>query len=141
MYYILNSLIVAPIGEELFYRLILVNHLLPVSLKNKKIIIYISIAFISLLFALSHLNFEPSNLISHFFFSVFVTTIYFKTRNIWLAIAIHSFYNLTVVMHFQYYLQEINANGTFVYTVYVFALLCCVFFTSKIILSNDEPNT
>lgn len=131
--YIFRSVILAPFNEELLYRFILLNFLLPPNLKIKKTSVFISIIFISLLFSLSHMNFEPSILISHFIFSLFITTIYYKTRNFLLVLLIHSLFNLSIVVfHLQYYIQEMHFNNVIIYTSYILSLLGCVFFISKI---------
>lgn len=88
-YRIAKMLLFAPIFEEIFYRYILQNRL------SKSIHFIWSIIVIGILFSVFHL--DLNNFSSLAVMGVFLGVIYHYTRNLFLVIYTHGFYNLLIL--------------------------------------------
>ncbi|MCK9224090.1 MAG: CPBP family glutamic-type intramembrane protease [Candidatus Muirbacterium halophilum] len=95
---IFTDILIFPIIEEIFYRFILYNYLKD-KIKHNIIIIFL----ISFLFSIVHIHTK----LRLFFWSLFVTYIYSKTKKLTVVITFHI---LTVVISYilMYYFVEIN---------------------------------
>jgi len=134
--YFIDFVVLAPLGEELLYRFYLFGFLQPSNLKSKTSEIIISVLLISLIFALGHLQIKLWLFVSHFLFSVFITTIYYKTRSLWIVFTIHSLFNLTVFFHIHYFIQELDINQNIIYLIFVASILTIIFFLKKLPIRN-----
>jgi membrane protease YdiL (CAAX protease family) len=123
---ILTSVLLAPLGEELFYRVILVNYLSPTFDEKEGGWMLTVVFFISLLFACAHLVFTPVLFFSHFLFSIFITLIYYRIRSFWFVFLIHALFNLLIQLNFPHLINEINFN------FYLLIVFCVIFFISTI---------
>jgi membrane protease YdiL (CAAX protease family) len=94
---ILTIVVAAPIFEELIFRGIILDGLLKRYSPVKAIIVS------SALFGAVHLN--PWQFVGAFILGIFIGWIYYKTKSITLAIAIHAFNNLTASL-FMYFDTE-----------------------------------
>ena len=89
---IFQSVIAAPILEELIFRGIILDGLLKKYSPTKSILIS------SLIFGLTHLN--PSQFVCGLIMGIFTGWVYYRTRSLALAILIHALYNLaSILMH------------------------------------------
>lgn len=96
LYRILNTVILAPILEEIIYRGFIINYLLPdKNVKYKKIVF--CVFFVSIVFALIHGNFEWYHFVYHFLFSVVISILFFYQRSVFMVILFHSFFNLSIL--------------------------------------------
>ena len=135
--YFIDIVVIAPLSEELLYRFLMLNYLLPNNLKNKTSHKIISIVFISIIFSIGHWHFEPWLFTSHFLFSIIITIFYYRTRIFWLVFLIHSISNLIVYFHLYYYVQELNLSLMLIYLLFMSGIISCIYFLRKIILEND----
>jgi membrane protease YdiL (CAAX protease family) len=87
----INTIIIAPVVEELIFRKYLIDGLL--TRYRAKISIIIS----SICFALIHIE-TPSVLVTSFFFGLFAGLIYIKTEKIRYTIILHFLYNLSTIL-------------------------------------------
>lgn len=90
IYYIIKVVLVAAICEEMIFRLLFFNF------TKDYFNNFIQITFISLVFAISHLDFLIANLISYFTFSVIISLFYIKTNDIVATCFLHLFTNFTL---------------------------------------------
>lgn len=129
--YLLKFLIVVILGpfiEELFYRYLLINYLLPVRNLRNDIYIFLVVLCVSLLFSLNHLQFQFPLFLSYFIFSSLITTIYIYYRNFKLIFLFHAFFNFIVEIDF-YFINNININ--------IIVLTCACFFFLTIFFLNQ----
>jgi membrane protease YdiL (CAAX protease family) len=84
-----------------------------------------------------HLNFEPRLFITFFVFSVFVSIIYYKTRNFWIVFLIHALSNLFTRLDVDYYIQELKLNMAITIVLFVISFVSCTYFIHKIHSRND----
>ena len=117
--------ILGPLIEELFYRYLLINYLLPVRNLSNKIYVFLVIMCVSLLFSFNHLQFQFPVFLSYFMFSSLITTIYIYYRNFKLIFLFHAFFNFIVEIDF-YFINDINKN--------IIVLICICFFFLTIFL-------
>jgi len=101
---IINTLILAPVLEEILYRGIMINYLLPTK-QNKRWHIVLCFVVVSLLFSLMHNNFEFYHFIHHFIFSLIISALYYYQRNIYTVILFHILFNLFTITFNSYQLD------------------------------------
>lgn len=89
-YYLIRLLILTPFLEELFFRKVLLSNL------YHETGFYKSTILISILFSISHLDFN--NLLIFFIGSILLCVVYLKTNNIWYSITLHSFMNFITLL-------------------------------------------
>jgi membrane protease YdiL (CAAX protease family) len=130
-----QSIIAAPILEELIFRGIILDGLL------KKYSALKSILISSLLFGLIHLN--PSQLVVGLIMGIFTGWIYYKTRMLTLSFLIHSVYNLASVLMGYFLISDLMKDNTLlgmfgglanlIYVVVgsVIVILICIYFLEK----------
>jgi membrane protease YdiL (CAAX protease family) len=99
-----QSIIAAPVLEELIFRGIILDGLL------KKYSSLKSILISSLLFGLIHLN--TSQLVVGLIMGIFTGWIYYKTRMLTLSILIHSVYNLASVLMGYFLISDFMEDNT-----------------------------
>ncbi|WP_369414112.1 CPBP family intramembrane glutamic endopeptidase [Desertivirga xinjiangensis] len=92
--YLISSVIVAPIFEELLYRKIFLQQLL-----NKKVPNLYSIVIVSVPFTLVHAQYliptpKPLTLLAVLITSLAISWVYVNTRNVFICIVIHSICNV-----------------------------------------------
>ncbi len=114
---IINAVLLAPIIEEIIFRGVMINYLLPAN-QNKKWHIVLCFVFISLLFSLIHNNVEFYHFIHHFIFSFIISILYYYQRNIYTVIFFHILYNLFTITFNSYQLdltqQSLNKEWYFI---------------------------
>lgn len=130
-----QSLLIAPIFEELFFRKFLFNELLK---KNKA---WIAIVISSLCFSAVHFE-TPNNLIPTFIYGVIACIIYLKTKNIVYLIIIHFLNNLCSMLYSIYGEPFFNwiygLNFDFLYwALAIFGILITVLGMKKITTANN----
>jgi membrane protease YdiL (CAAX protease family) len=129
-YEITKALILYPILEELVFRKYLLSKLTNSKTENK------SIVFLSLGFTLTHFL-TDSALLYVFLFSVFLSWIYLKTRNIYLCIASHILNNFLALICFPMtYLG--NTEAVLLFVILLTLTLLIIFTIFKI--ANFKTN-
>lgn len=114
--------VIVPISEELFYRGLFFNLIKRNNQKNYLIPIIITSTF----FSIYHFDFSFI-FIDHFVFSVIVTSLYIKFKNLYYSIFFHVLTNYFISTSFIYYALNLNVNY---YALIVIAI------TSILILYN-----
>lgn len=118
-YYVIRTLLLMPILEEILYRGIIQNKL------SEKFSAAWAIVISSLLFAVGHLAFEQS--ITVFFTSLLMGYIYYKSKNLTTAVLIHS----SVNVGFLFLKIEYTDTISVAVLSYHFILIALVLFISK----------
>lgn len=124
-YEITKALILYPILEELIFRKYLLSKLTNSKTENK------SIVFLSLGFTLTHFL-TDSALLYVFLFSVFLSWIYLKTRNIYLCIASHILNNFLVLICFPMFTYLGNTGAVLLFVILLTLTLLIIFTIFKI---------
>jgi uncharacterized protein len=132
---LLQSIIAAPILEELIFRGVILDGLL------KKYSPVKSILISSLIFGLVHL--DPSQFVVGLIMGIFTGWIYYKTRILTLAILIHSVYNLASILMLHYLISDsmkdsilLGMYGGLINLIFVImgsiiAIVICIYFLRK----------
>lgn len=94
---IINTLLLAPVLEEILYRGLMINYLLPTK-QNKRWYVILCFVVISFLFTIMHNDFELYTFIGHMIFSFVLCTVYHYQRNIYLVILFHILFNLFIII-------------------------------------------
>lgn len=122
---ILLVVIIAPIEEELLYKGLLFNLILPIKKENNFFRIIITISFISFLFASLHLQFN-ANYIIHLLFSLITSIIYLKNRSLIQIIIFHMFSNLLVMLNISSFFNTFN-NSLSIFLFIISGLILNIF--------------
>jgi hypothetical protein len=142
-FWIFQSVIAAPILEELIFSGIILNGLLSKYPPTK------SILLTSLLFGLMHLN--PSQFVVGFIMGSFTGWIFYKTRSVSLSILIHAIYNAASILMRHFFLHHslsdsplsdmyggmINFSLAVVVALLIFSI--CIYFLNNMV-SKEEAN-
>lgn len=119
-----------PVFEELIYRKYLLQYLMT-KYTDKKAIIYLSIGF-----AISHC-FTDTGLLLVFLYSLFISFVYIKTRNIYICILSHSISNFMAVVFLPKFMMLIQQNNSMPNILITILLLFIMLFSLKKITSFD----
>jgi len=93
----INILLLAPVIEEILYRGLMINYLLPTK-QNKRWYIILCFVIISFLFTIMHNDFGLYHFIGHLITSLVLCTFYYYQRNIYLVILFHLLFNLFAII-------------------------------------------
>lgn len=137
LYYLISTLIVSPICEELFFRKLLLKKLMEHN--SKKIGIIIS----SLCFAIIHFEI-PFNLIPTFVFGIISSLIFIKTKKIRYSILLHFLANFFVqilyVFNFPFDNWLLDLNFNFIYWILFLIGIVITYFGIKKLLTRIGMN-
>lgn len=131
LYYSVQTLIIAPVFEELFFRKFLLMKLFE---KNSKVV---AILISSFCFALIHLE-SPFNLIPAFMFGIVSGLIYIKTKKISYSIFLHFLINLFAlafyILDFPFDRWLLSLNFNYYYWLFFLAGIGITFFGTNHLL-------
>lgn len=119
---IILMIVIVPISEEVFYRGLFFNLIKRNNQKNYLIPIIITSTF----FSIYHFDFSI-NFFDNFVFSVIVTSLYIKFKNLYYSIFFHVLTNYVISTSFIYYVLNLNVN---------YYVLIVIAITSILILFN-----
>lgn len=138
IYIIIQTLLVSPVFEELFFRKFLFVQLLKKNKTQKAIMIS------SLCFSIIHFE-TPSNLVPTFIFGIITCLIYLKTKKIIYLIILHFLFNLCYILYSIYgesffdWLYGLNYNFMY-WALFLFGVFTTILGIKKI-FQLTEYNT
>ncbi|WP_405399166.1 CPBP family intramembrane glutamic endopeptidase [Maribacter sp. Asnod2-G09] len=136
LYFMLGTLIIAPIFEELFFRKFLFSKL------QEKYQLNLAIIISSICFSAIHFE-TPGNLLPSFIFGIISCLIYFKTKKISYSILLHFISNLCVSLintrfgePFFNWLDGLKYDLVY-WAIFIFGILLIILGVKKITTANN----
>lgn len=117
IFYNVRLIVIGPVLEELYFRRIIQKQLIATNYSS-----FTAILIASLLFSIGHL--DLSNFISAFIGGVILGYAYFKTKNIFISILLHSLINVFVIFTNgkEIYLEGVNFVNLLVYPISLYLI-------------------